>query len=446
MENAAAARSGEGPSTALLTDHYELTMLDAALADGTAGKPCVFEAYTRGLPQGVDYGIVAGTDEAIDTVARFHFTDEQLDWLAAHRVVSQAALDYLTHYHFDGIIEARAEGEAFTAGSPVVTVTGTFAQAVLLETVILSSVNHGCTIATTAHRFAAAANGKQLIEMGSRRIDSHAALHAARAAWIGGFDATSNLEAGKRFGVPTAGTASHAWVLAHVDEQLSFRAQIENQGVSTTLLVDTYDLRGGVANAVAAANSLGAPGPGGIRIDSGELTETVPAARAQLDELGATTTKIIVSGDLDVAHIEQAETGGLPIDGYGVGTKLVASEPLGFVYKLTQIRDRAGGTDRPVAKKSAGKEAIGGRKWAFFALDGHTGQVDAEVLTRDGMKPTLPGRILRDANYTVMTEGIDRRQGTPLERAAQARATCLRTTSCLADLDGPLPLTFIGFS
>lgn len=445
MPTAADAHLQAGVSTALLTDQYELTMLDAALANGTASKTCTFEAYTRGLPEGVRYGIVAGTELAVDSVIRFRFTDEQLEWLAATHLVSNATLDYLAHYRFRGVIEARDEGDAFTAGSPVVTVTGTFAEAILLETVILSSLNHGCAIATAAQQFAEAANGKQLIEMGSRRTDSRAAVNAARAAWIGGFDATSNLEAGIRFGVPTAGTASHAWVLAHLDERVSFRSQLESQGVSTTLLVDTYDISGGVTNAVEAAQSLGAPGPGAIRIDSGELSQTVPAARSQLDELGATATKIVVSGELDVARIRQAEAAGLPIDSYGVGTRLVATEPLGFVYKLVQIRDAADGIDRSVAKRSAGKETIGGRKWAFFELDEDTGQIAGEVLTHDGRRPRLEGRAIRDANHTFLSYGEDRRRGTPAERTARARAACQQTVASLTELAGVLPLTFVGF-
>lgn len=445
MKSRTDTETDEGVSTALLTDQYELTMLDAALADGTAAKHCAFEAFTRTLPEGARYGIVAGTERAVDLVTRFRFSADQLLWLASTKVVSEQALSYLARYRFEGVIEAREEGEAFTAGSPVVTVTGTFADAILLETIILSSLNHGCAIATAAHQFAQAANGKQLVEMGSRRIDGRAAVHAARAAWIGGFDATSNLEAGMRFGVPTAGTASHAWVLAHLNEQLAFRTQLENQGISSTLLVDTYDLRGGITNAVEAAQSLGAAGPGGIRIDSGELNETIPAARNQLDSLGATDTKIIASGELDVSRIRRAEADRLPIDGYGVGTRLVASEPLGFVYKLVQIRDTVDGIERAVAKTSAGKATVGGRKWAFFSLDESTGQIDTEVLTRDGHKPTINDRTLRDANHTFLSHGEDRRPGTPAERTARARATCQQTVASLAELADVLPLTHIGF-
>jgi nicotinate phosphoribosyltransferase len=368
----------EVPSTALLTDMYELTMLDAALADGTAAKPAVFEAYTRRLPDDSEYGIVVGTDRAVDAVLSFRFTAAQIAYLRGLGGLSEECLDYLASYHFTGNVYARPEGEAFTAGSPIMMVEGTFGEAVLLETVVLSALNHGCTIATAAASIVGATKGKPVIEMGSRRTHEAFAVDAARAAWVAGFAATSNLEAGMRYGIPVSGTAAHAWTLAHVEETEAFAAQLASLGTGTTLLVDTYGVPGGIANAVAAAKALGASGPGGVRIDSGDPYEVVPAARAQLDRLGATATKIVVTGDLDAAQIARFEAARLPIDAYGVGTRLVGSYPVGLVYKLTEITDGATVAARPVAKSSPGKLAQGGAKRAFKMT--RSGRIVGELL------------------------------------------------------------------
>jgi nicotinate phosphoribosyltransferase len=209
---------------------------------------------------------------------------------------------------------------------------------------------------------AIAAQGRRLIEMGSRRTHEESAVHAARAAFLGGFDATSNLEAGFLFGVPTAGTAAHAWVLAHDSEFDAFVAQIESQGVGTTLLVDTFDTTAGIVAAVKAANHFGAAGPGAIRIDSGDLLAGSTAGRALLDSLGATETRIVATGDLDEERIASLVGAGAPVDSFGVGTRLVTGANCpspGFVYKLVAIESRDG-TMNAVAKRSLEKQDSGG--------------------------------------------------------------------------------------
>jgi nicotinate phosphoribosyltransferase len=346
--------SSTGVSTALLTDRYELTMVAAAMADGTAQRHCVFEVFARRLPDGRRYGVVGGTGRLLESITRFRFGPEELDALAG--IVDADTLDRLAEYRFSGDVDGYPEGELYFPGSPILTVTGTFADAVMLETLALSILNHDSAVASAAARMVTAAAGRPLIEMGSRRTHEAAAVASARAAYLAGFSTTSNLEAERRHGIPTAGTAAHAWVLLHDDELTAFRAQVAALGPKTTLLVDTYDIRHGIELAIEAAG----PELGAVRIDSGDLGELARQAREQLDALGATGTQIVLSGDLDEYAI--AALRAEPVDSYGVGTSVVTGSgapTAGMVYKLVEV------DGRPVAKRSASKESVGGRKGAL---------------------------------------------------------------------------------
>ncbi len=340
-------------STALLTDHYELTMLRAALRSGAAERSAVFEVFTRSLPAGRRFGVMAGTGRLLAALADFRFGPAEIDHLSATGVVDPDTADWLASYRFRGDVDGFAEGEPFLPDTPVLVVEGTFAECVLLETLVLSVLNHDSAVAAAGSRMVAAAGDRPCIEMGGRRTHEQAAVAAARAAYLVGFAATSNLEAARRYGVPSAGTSAHAFTLAHDSEAAAFAAQVAALGADTTLLVDTYDIPTGIANAVAAAGG----GLGAIRIDSGDLAGGARAARAQLDQLGAETTRIIVTGDLDEHSI--ARLAAAPVDGYGVGTSLVTGSgapTAGFVYKLVEVD---GG---PVVKTSVGKRGRGGRK------------------------------------------------------------------------------------
>jgi nicotinate phosphoribosyltransferase len=346
--------SSAGVSTALLTDRYELTMAAAALADGTAQRRCVFEVFARRLPEGRRYGVVAGTDRLLESIERFRLGDEELAALAD--VVDPDTLAWLAGFRFSGDVDGYPEGELYFPGSPVLTVSGTFADTVLLETLALSILNHDSAIAAAASRMVTAAAGRPIIEMGSRRTHEAAAVAAARAAYLAGFAATSNLEAERRHGIPTTGTAAHAFVLLHDDELGAFKSQVAALGPDTTLLVDTYDIRRGIELAIEAAGT----GLGAVRIDSGDLGVLARQARDQLDALGATNTKIVLSGDLDEYAI--AALRAEPVDSYGVGTSVVTGSgapTAGMVYKLVEV------DGRPVAKRSAAKESRGGRKSAM---------------------------------------------------------------------------------
>jgi nicotinate phosphoribosyltransferase len=342
-------------STALLTDHYELTMLTAALRDGTAARDCVFEAFARRLPEGRRYGVVAGTGRLLDAIEAFRFDPAQLDHLAGHGVIDAAARDWLAAYRFGGEVVGYPEGELYFPGSPVLTVRASFAEGVVLETLVLSVLNHDCAVASAAARMVTAAGGRPIIEMGSRRTHEEAAVAAARAAYLAGFAGTSNLAAGHRYGVPTLGTAAHAFTLVHTTEADAFRAQVATLGVDTTLLVDTYDITQGIRTAIEVAG----PGLGAVRIDSGDLGVLTVQARALLDSLGATGTRIVLSGDLDEYAI--ASLGMAPVDSYGAGTAVVTGSgapTAGMVYKLVEVEGR------PVAKRSEHKATHGGRKTA----------------------------------------------------------------------------------
>ena len=391
-------------STALLTDHYELTMMQAALHSGAADRRSVFELFGRRLPDGRRYGVVAGTGRLLEELADFRFGPEQIDGLAARRVVDDATLDYLRDYRFTGDIYGYAEGDIYFPGSPLLIVEGSFAEAVVLETLALSIYNHDCAVASAASRMVHAAGGRPCIEMGSRRTHEWAAVAAARAAYIAGFATTSNLQAGHAYGIPTAGTSAHSFTLLHDDEEAAFRAQLESLGVGTTLLVDTYD----VTHAVDLAVRLAGPELGGVRLDSGDLLTQAHEVRAQLDRLGATSTKIVVTSDLDEYAI--AALAAAPVDRYGVGTSLVTGSgypTASLVYKIVSRADDSGRLV-DVAKKSKDKASVGGRKFALRRLD-ENGVAEAEVVGI-GERPTgedndreLLVQLVRDGEIIVDT-------------------------------------------
>jgi nicotinate phosphoribosyltransferase len=380
------------PAPALFTDRYELTMVAAALADGTADRDCVFEVFARRLPHGRRYGVLAGTARLLEELPHFCFGDEELTALREQGITDQRLLDWLADFRFSGDIDGYAEGDLYFPGSPVLTVRASFAQGVLLETLALSVLNHDSAIASAAARMVAAACERPCIEMGSRRTHEEAAVAAARAAYLVGFGTTSNLEAGRRYGVPTSGTSAHAFTLLHDDEKAAFEAQVAALGKGTTLLVDTYDVDQGIRNAVEVAG----PELGGIRLDSGDLPTLATHARELLDSLGATKTRVIVTSDLDEYAI--AALAAAPVDGYGVGTSLVTGSgapTVGMVYKLVE-RDGV-----PVAKNSEGKRSVGGRKHALRRHDA-AGTATAEVVSP---APVAAGEHDRELVVPLVRDG-----------------------------------------
>lgn len=430
------------PSTALLTDHYELTMLQAALRSGAARRRCVFEVFARRLPQGRRYGVVAGTGRLLEAICDVRFEAAELDHLARHEVVDDATLDFLAGYSFTGTIHGYGEGECYFPGSPVLVVEADFAHGVLLETLVLSVLNHDSAIASAASRMTAAAGGRPCIEMGSRRTHEQAAVAAARAAYIAGFTASSNLRAGQLYGVPTTGTAAHAFTLLHDSEREAFTAQVAALGVGTTLLVDTYD----VPTAVELAVEIAGPELGGVRLDSGDLLVQAQQVRAQLDSLGATRTSIVVTSDLDEFAIAALAAG--PVDAYGVGTQLVTGSgapTAGMVYKVV-ARQGADGAMESVAKASKDKTSVGGRKQALRRLDA-AGVAQAEVIgigsapPHDGDDRPLLEPLVEDG---APADGYDRSLAAARRRHEVATAELPASAHRLSHGEPVIPTRYVG--
>ena len=387
------------PETALLTDHYELTMLQGSLRSGAAHRRAIFEVFARHLPHGRRYGVVAGTGRLLEAIERFRFSPADLEFLGGAGIVDPLTLAFLESYRFSGSVWGYSEGDCYFPGSPIVVVEGPFAEAVLLETITLSILNHDCAIASAASRMVTAAGDRPLIEMGSRRTHEWAAVASARAAYIAGFASTSNLRARFDYGVPSAGTSAHAFTLVHDSERHAFETQLESLGTATTLLVDTYD----VPRAVRTAIEVAGPDLGAVRIDSGDLPVLARQVRAELDALGAVKTRIILTGDLDEYSI--AALGAVPVDGYGVGTSLVTGSgapTAALVYKLVARSSSDSDSDLvPVAKRSVGKPGRGGRKWAVRHLD-TSGTALSE---RISLSPPDPGPRDRELLVPLVVAG-----------------------------------------
>jgi nicotinate phosphoribosyltransferase len=429
-----------GPSTALLTDHYELTMIQAALAGGTADRRAVFELFPRRLPEGRRYGVVAGVGRALDAIERFRFDADTIEVLRSHAVVDERTLDWLADYRFRGHAWGYAEGETYFPYSPLLVVEASFAEAVVLETVLLSIYNHDSAIASAASRMTWAAGTRPCVEMGSRRTHEEAAVAAARAAYIAGFVSTSNLAARQRYGVPTAGTSAHSFTLLHDDERDAFTAQVRSLGTGTTLLVDTYD----VVQAVKRGVEIAGPELGAVRLDSGDLGVLAHQVRAELDSLGATRTRIVVTSDLDEYAI--GALGAAPVDGYGVGTSLVTGSghpTCGFVYKLVS-REGSDGRMVGVAKKSTDKISIGGRKYALRRLSPE-GVAEAEVVgvgaaaDNDGDDRSLLVPLV-EAGEVVGRESLDSAR----DRHAASRAELPVTAGQMSRGEPVIPTLHVG--
>jgi nicotinate phosphoribosyltransferase len=375
-------------------------MLQGSLRSGAAHRRAVFEVFARHLPHGRRYGVVAGTGRLLDAVQRFRFGPAELEFLDGAGIVDPPTLAFLEAYRFSGDIWGYREGDCYFPGSPILVVEGTFAEAVLLETIALSILNHDCAIASGASRMVTAAGERPLIEMGSRRTHERAAVAAARVAYITGFASTSNLRARYEYGIPSAGTSAHAFTLVHDSERHAFETQLESLGKATTLLVDTYD----VVRAVRTAVEVAGQDLGAVRIDSGDLPVVARQVRAELDSLGAVNTRIILTGDLDEFSI--AALAAVPVDGYGVGTSLVTGSgapTAALVYKLVA---RAGDADAfselvPVAKRSVGKPGRGGRKWAVR----HRDENGIALSERISLSPPDPGPRDRELLAPLVTSG-----------------------------------------
>lgn len=374
-------------------------MLQAALHSGAAHRRSVFEAFARRLPDGRRYGVVGGTGRILEGLEQFRFGGQELDFLARNNVVNDETLAWLADFKFSGNVYGYAEGELYFPNSPILTIESTFAEACILETYVLSVLNHDSAIASAASRMIGAAGTRPCIEMGSRRTQEESAVAASRAAVIAGFHSTSNLECGLRYGVLTQGTAAHSFTLLHDSEEEAFRAQVESLGADTTLLVDTYDVEAAVRLAVKIAG----PSLGGVRLDSGDLVAQAHEVRALLDSLGNTNTRITVTSDLDEHAI--AALAAAPVDSYGVGTSLVTGSgapTASMVYKLVSRQDDDGNFIS-VAKAAKNKASVGGKKYALRRLN-ERGIATAEVVGI-GHRPANDGND-RPLIEQFMSDGV----------------------------------------
>lgn len=346
----------------LSTDLYELTM--AAGYHAAGGMPrASFELFVRALPPSRGFLVAAGLDQALDYLESWRFTPDDVAYLRSLPALAGAAPgffdEYLPRVRFTGDVWAIDEGVPVFAGEPLVRVTAPLAEAQLVETALLSTVLFQTMVASKAARVVEVAGGRAVIEFGGRRAHgAEAAMLAARAACLAGFGATSNLDAGYRFGLPVSGTMAHSWVMAQPDELTAFRRYVELHGPRSVLLIDTYD-------PLAAARSIVAAGlrPGAVRLDSGDLGFLSRAVRTILDAGGCAETQVLASGDLDEHRIAELVGARAPIDGFGVGTAVSTSADAPFlsgVYKLVEIeRD---GAMTPLTKHSPGKTHLPGAK------------------------------------------------------------------------------------
>jgi nicotinate phosphoribosyltransferase len=348
----------------LLTDLYELTMAAGYLEAGFDAR-ATFELFVRSLPPRRNYLVAAGLDQGLDFLENVRFSGEEIEYVRKLPVFAHTSDEFfncLSRFHFSGDVWAMPEGTVFFPSEPIVRVTAPMVEAQIVETFLLATINFQTMIASKAARITQAAEGRPVIEFGTRRAHGiESGVLAARAAMIGGCQGTSNVAAGYQFGIPVYGTQAHSWIMAYEDEAEAFRRFLDIFPDHAVLLVDTYDVRAAVEKIISAGRK-----PRGIRLDSGDLAADSAWARARLDQAGWKDVIVFASGDLDEDRISSLLAEGARIDGFGVGTALVTSSDsptLGVIYKLVEIE--MGGEVRSAAKFSAAKVTYPGRKQVY---------------------------------------------------------------------------------
>ena len=444
-------------SLALHTDRYQLTMLAAYARSGLAERRAVFELFVRRLPASRRFLIACGVGRAIEALRALRFSSADLAWLEADGFLGpafkhRAVRELFEGFAFRGRVLAIPEGRVCYPNEPLVRVEGTLAEAQLVETLLLSMVNHDARVASKCARIVLATQGRaDCFEFGSRRTHEAAAVAAARAAWIAGFAGTSNEEAARTFGVAVSGTMAHAFVLAHAadhgedGEAGAFRAFAETFDAPTTALIDTYDTLRGVDRAIeahqASVAARGLPAISGVRIDSGDLADLALRVRTKLDVAGLSGARVVLSNDLDEYAIDTLMRAHVPVDVFGVGTMAVSTPDapsLGAVYKLVALED-ASGAMVAVQKRASGKGSSAAPKQVFrhegrdtIALEGEA--LPGEPLLREVFGPSVSvdlstaaarARCAGDlAALPASARALDPREGDafPVEKSAALRA------------------------
>jgi nicotinate phosphoribosyltransferase len=420
VSSAPSAREPASARSSLLVDLYELTMGEAYVANGIADTPATFELVCRHLPPGWGYFVTAGLAAALDYLERLRFTAGELEYLDGLGLFGSALLDRLTRFRFTGEVRAMPEGTVCFPGEPLLEVTAPMLEAQLVETVVLNELHFQSLVASKAARCVDAAKGKRLVDFGLRRAHGgEAGLKVARASYLAGFDATSNVLAAQAFGIPAAGTMAHSFVECFDDERAAFDAFLRAYPRGSTLLIDTYDTIEGARLAARTALALDGLGVrlGGVRLDSGDLLELSRGVRRILDQAGLAYVTIFASGNLDERELERLLAQNVPIDGFGVGSRLAVSADAPFLdaaYKLVAF------DGRPVLKLSEGKATLPGAKQVFRLQ--HNGRFARDLVALvDESCPPESVPLLEP----VMRGGI-RLSDEPLEiarrRAAEQRA------------------------
>jgi nicotinate phosphoribosyltransferase len=414
----------EVPNLTLHTDKYQINMMYAHWKQGTHRRKAVFEVYFRKLPFGNGFAVFAGLERVVRYVLQLSFGEDEIAYLGRQEEAYESEfLDELKRFRFSGDLFSVAEGTIVFANEPLIRVEAPIFEAQLVETAILNFINYQTLIATKAARIKQVAGKDGLLEFGTRRAqEADAAVWGARAAYLVGFDATSNLRAGMMFDIPTQGTHAHSWVQFHEDEEKAFERYAQSLPDQVTLLVDTYDtLKSGLPNAIRTALKLDGQGKRmrAIRLDSGDLAYLSKAARLQLDGAGLNHVKIVASNDLDEHLIGELKAQGAKIDIWGVGTQLItaADQPsLGGVYKLTACeRD---GVEVPVIKISGNPEKVSnpGRKNLYRILQPDTGMAEADYIPLCDERDLAERRTIKlfDPAHPYLHKFMDRYQAIPL--------------------------------
>lgn len=385
-------------SFALHTDLYQINMAQAYWEDGYHMKKAVFELYFRKLPFGNGYAIFAGLERIIDYLKNYHFSESDLEYLQEIGY-SEDYLDYLRTVRFTGTVRALREGEVVFDNVPILRIEAPLLEAQLIETALLNIVNYQTLIATKASRIKQAAGEQVVAEYGSRRAhEFDAAIWGTRAAYIGGFSSTSNVRAGKQFGLPVSGTHAHSFVQAYRDEYTAFHKYAKTHR-DCVFLVDTYDtLKSGVPTAIKVAQELGDEiNFIGIRLDSGDLAYLSKEARKLLDEAGFVDAKIIASSDLDEYTIQNLKAQGAKIDIWGVGTKVITAfdQPaLGAVYKMVAIEDESGNmVDTIKLSSSPEKVTTPGLKNVYRIVNNHTNKSEGDYIALSSEQPDKESKL-----------------------------------------------------
>lgn len=387
-----------GTDVALLTDLYQLTMAAGYFHRGLMDTRATCEMFVRRLPAARRYLVACGLEQAVEGILAMRFDEEALSYLKSVPGLADAMddgfVDYLRGFRFRGEIWAVPEGTVMFAGEPFLRITADIIEAQIVETFLLSVINHGTMVASKAARIQQAAAGRSVLEFGTRRTHPREAVDAARAAYLVGAAGTSNLEAGRRYGIPVLGTAAHMWTMTHDSERDAFRNYVETFPNASILLIDTYDTVDGAALAAEVAGDR----LKGVRLDSGDLGALSKDVRRVLDEAGCADAQIVASGDLNEYKIAELLADGAPIDAFGVGTELVTSKDapsLGGVYKVVQFERE--GRVVPIAKFSEGKATYPGphqvyRRVADGILAGDTLALVDEP-SPEGASPLLEGWV-----------------------------------------------------